>query len=196
MTSVPRDTRGGSGAWRATALVLAALLAGGAARAAGPEPRLREPAPGFTLPRLDTGRPGSLRDYRGRILVLNMFGTWCKPCRKELVQIEAWLAARRAAGRADSVAVLAVGRGESREKVAAFVRGLEVGFPVLLDAEKATNRSYPHYVPLLYVIDEEGVLVDAASGWEGDVKTWLESTVRVYERAWARKASGQGAAFR
>lgn len=177
----------------ACALGLAALLSSGAARAGGPEPRLREPVPEFTLPCLETGRPVSLRDYRGRILVLNMFGTWCKPCRGELVQIEAWLDARRAAGRADSVAVIAVGRGQDREKVAAFVKDLGVSFPILLDTEKDTNKNYPWYVPLLYIVDEEGVLVDAASGWETDVKGWLESTVRVHEREWARKAGkGQG----
>jgi peroxiredoxin len=163
------------------------LFAGVEVAEPGVEPRLREPAPDFTLPGLKTGKPRSLRHYRGKVLVLTMFGTWCKPCRKELRLVDEWLDSRRLAGRADSVAVLSVGRGESREKVAAFVEDLDLGFPILLDAGKSTYAAYPSYVPLLYIIDEEGVLVDAASGWEGDVKAWLESTVRCYERAWARK---------
>jgi thiol-disulfide isomerase/thioredoxin len=69
------------------ALLLGWVLAGcnGAPEATGPQPG--EPFPVLTLPALD-GPPLDLADYRGRVLVLNVWATWCAPCREEMPSLQ------------------------------------------------------------------------------------------------------------
>src|SRR5215211_9467049 len=50
----------------------------------------REPAPKVDLPRLDGNGDGSLADYRGHVVVLNFWASWCEPCRAESPLLQRW----------------------------------------------------------------------------------------------------------
>ena len=60
----------------------------------------RKRAPGFTLDRLSGGGEGSLADYRGRVVVLNFWASWCDPCREESPLLDRWHRGCRPAGAA------------------------------------------------------------------------------------------------
>ncbi len=133
-----------------------------------------EPAPTFRLADL-AGRPVDLASYRGRVVLLNFWATWCAPCRDEIPAIEAL--ARELEGR--GLSVLAVNHQEPAAAVGGFVRRYGLTLPVLLDPRGEVGERY-HVValPATFLIDPRGSLVGAALGfrdWSGPAaRTYLE----------------------
>jgi thiol-disulfide isomerase/thioredoxin len=79
-----------------------------------------------------------LGDQRGQVILLNLWATWCPPCRAEMPLIQAAYEQYRDAG----FTVLAVSQGEEAATVAAYVREAGLTFPVWLDAAGAAGRAY------------------------------------------------------
>src|SRR5215208_4416988 len=100
--------------------------------ASGERPR----APAITLPRLDGRGTGSLGDYRGRVVVLNYWASWCDPCRAESPLLERWH--RRIARRGGTV--LGIDVLDVTSDAQAFVRRYGLTYPMLRDAEGETQR--------------------------------------------------------
>jgi peroxiredoxin len=122
-------------------------------RFATPPPSL-EAAPDFSLHTLD-GRVVALSDYRGRVVLLNTWATWCPPCLAEMPDLEAYYRQHQD----DGFVVLAVNDGESPGAVAAFVEERGFTFPVLLDPEGVVLDAYDvRGLPTSFFIDREGVV--------------------------------------
>ncbi|PLX60756.1 peroxiredoxin [Sedimenticola selenatireducens] len=143
-------------------LLLGLLLTAGSASAA----RLLTPvdppteAPAFTLQ--DTGGNRiSLADYRGKVLVVNFWATWCPPCRREMPSLNraaAWL-------KKYDVALIAINSGERADKVEKFLQEQPLDFPVLLDPDSTVSTQWKATrLPITYVVDPQGRLVYRALG--------------------------------
>jgi cytochrome c biogenesis protein CcmG/thiol:disulfide interchange protein DsbE len=129
------------------------------ARSAAPTP-LAEAAPEFTLQTLD-GQSVRLSDYRGQVVLLNTWATWCPPCRAEMPDLEAYY---RQHGR-DGFVVLAVNNQESPGTVAAFLGEHDFTFPILLDPEGVVIREYGVLgLPTSFFIDRDGTMRGVWSG--------------------------------
>jgi peroxiredoxin len=114
-----------------------------------------EPAPDFevrTLAQTTT----KLSDYRGRIVFLNFWATWCGPCERELPAFQAFMAQQPD----DGPIVLAVDMGETFDQVNAYLTERNItGFPILLDARYVVSDQYGiGPIPVTYVIDKEGII--------------------------------------
>ena len=125
-------------------------------------------APDFSLRNLK-GNYESLDSYRGRVVVLNFWATWCAPCRVEMPSFEKLYRRYRSEG----VAVLAVTLDKNAgPKIKSFVDEYELSFPILLDEKGEVERLYPSMtIPFTYVIDREGRVVarvDGAKNWESN----------------------------
>ena len=125
-------------------------------------------APDFSLRNLK-GNYESLDSYRGQVVVLNFWATWCAPCRVEMPSFEKLYRRYRSEG----VAVLAVTLDKNAgPKIKSFVDEYELSFPILLDEEGEVERLYPSMtIPFTYVIDREGRVVarvDGAKNWESN----------------------------
>lgn len=111
-------------------------------------------APDFELENL-AGEAVKLSDYRGQVVVLNFWATWCAPCRIELPVLKG-LSKKYGD---DSLVVLAIDQGEPREEVAAFAQKNEFSFTVLLDTDLSLGKAYKaHTIPTTYVVDADGVI--------------------------------------
>ncbi|AHF04459.1 alkyl hydroperoxide reductase [Marichromatium purpuratum 984] len=139
--------------FRAPVLLLLSLILVGPLRAdvldALPEPL---PAPEFGL---DTPAGETLRlaDYRGRVVILNFWATWCPPCRAEMPSMQR--AYEALAG--DGVEILAINVDEDAATVADFGARLGLGFPLLVDPGSTVTLDYGvRGLPTSYVIDPEG----------------------------------------
>ena len=131
-------------------------------------------APDFHAIDLRSGKPASLADYRGKVLLLNIWATYCLPCRVEMPAIERL--SRRMAGTDFHVLAVSVDVVDSTE-VNAFVNQLGLSFDVLHDRQGVIEQQYQTTgVRESFVIDRHGVIVKkviGASEWDGPVNEVL-----------------------
>ena len=101
------------------------------------------------------GRPHRLADYRGKVVLVNFWATWCEPCRDEMPSIERL----RAALEGKPFAVLAVNLAEPPSRIRTFLAKVPVGFAVLLDRDTATAKAWQaKLLPATYIIGPDGVI--------------------------------------
>src|ERR1700682_5171388 len=122
-----------------SAFVLAAFALAGClpAGSAGQGSSTPGAAPDFTVKGID-GKTHSLSDYRGKVVVLNFWATWCIPCRAEMPDLEHEARLHRS----DPVAVVGMDWKEPGGPVQEFTRGLGVTYPILLDAVGRVYEAY------------------------------------------------------
>jgi cytochrome c biogenesis protein CcmG, thiol:disulfide interchange protein DsbE len=121
----------------------------------------REPAPAVDLPRLDGDGSGSLGDYRGRVVVLNFWASWCEPCRAESPLLQRWherLAKRGAT-------VLGVDVQDISDDALAFVDEYGLTYPMLRDGPGEIRDEYGILgLPETFVVDRRGRVAAVARG--------------------------------
>ena len=99
------------------------------------------------------GAPRTLDDYRGRVVLLNFWATWCEPCRDEMASMRKLQ--EKLTGR--PFVVLLVNYGETRTRVADFVKREAIAFPTLLDPnQKAPSAWRVRVLPSSFLIGPEG----------------------------------------
>ena len=118
---------------------------------------LNRPAPDLTLPTLD-GDTLRLADLRGKVVLVNFWGTWCEPCKEETPALQA------AYQRLQSEGLVIVGVNLRRQEpgddaVRDFVRQYGVTYPIALDVEGEAARLFQiSPIPVSYFIDPEGTI--------------------------------------
>ncbi|MEZ5615265.1 MAG: TlpA disulfide reductase family protein [Rhodocyclaceae bacterium] len=118
----------------------------------------RPPAPPLALPDIDD-KPVDLAAYRGRLVLVNFWATWCPPCRREFPS----LGRLQKKFRPDELAVLAVNVGEEAETIFSFAGASEV--TILLDRDSAAMRHWPvKGLPTTFIVDRQGRLALRAVG--------------------------------
>ncbi len=128
----------------------------------------------LTLSDLD-GKRVHLRDYRGKVVVLNFWATWCAPCRDEMPL----LTAAEKQWREKGVVFVAVSLDEkdSRKSIPEFVKRFQIGFPVLAGAtgDDLARLGLGEAVPDTAFLDERGVIVFRVLGQmrEGELEERL-----------------------
>ena len=156
-----------------TGLVLAALFVTALVIRVLPEMRLvgvGSNAPSFDAVNLRTGHPSGLADYRGRVILLNIWATWCQPCRVEMPALERL--SRTLRDTDFRVVAVSVDVSDSAT-VSAFARELGVTFDLLHDPTRRIEQRYQTTgVPETFVIDRHGVIVKKVIGavsWDSPV---------------------------
>lgn len=122
-----------------------------------PSPREGFPAPEFTLKTLAGGETVSLSDYRGRVVIVNLWASWCGPCRAEMPALQAVYAAQQAHG----LEILAINSTvqDSEAAARAFVQEFSLTFPVLLDQAGEVGQRYRLLsLPSTFFVDRKGVI--------------------------------------
>jgi len=115
-------------------------------------------APNFTLKNLE-GHEVSLEDYRGKIVLLNFWATWCVYCDMEMPDLQ------NVDKENEDVVVLAVDVGEDKETVEKYIKQNGYDFEVVLDEDGAISRMYlVGGYPTSYFIDKEGILLKSVPG--------------------------------
>lgn len=131
-----------------------ALPAPPSASANEPAPLVGHPAPDFTLADLD-GNPVALSELRGQVLLINLWATWCPPCRAEMPAIQAVHDDFAAQG----FEVLAVNVREDPATVARYMQQNNLSFPALLDSQGQVAADYRARVfPSSFFVDRNGIV--------------------------------------
>lgn len=136
-----------------------------------------EKAPDFSLPALG-GTAVKLSDYKGQVVFLNIWASWCPPCREEMPSMEA-LNRRLKDGPFKMLAV-SIDQGGA-EVVGPFLARGGLTFPVLLDPEGKTYKLYGLTgVPETFIIDKNGVVIQKIIGPQDWMSArWLEYFDRI-----------------
>jgi peroxiredoxin len=125
----------------------------------------------FALETLD-GKKVSLSSYKGQVVLLSFWATWCGPCKQEMPEMQTLYDNLKSRG----LTVVAVDVMEDKDTVSRFVKENKYTFPVLLDTNGSTAGSSMYGVsaiPTNYVIDRTGRIVGRAVGIGGP--TWMSS---------------------
>ena len=101
------------------------------------------------------GKKHSLADYRGKVVLVNFWATWCEPCREEMPSMERL----RVSLAERPFAVLAVNLAEPESRIRKFLDAMPVGFPILLDRDTKTTRAWQAKVlPATYIVGPDGAI--------------------------------------
>ena len=126
-------------------------------------PKAETAATDFTLKTLD-GKDVSLASYKGSVVFLSFWATWCGPCKQELPSVQALYDKLKAKG----FTIVAVDVMEEEKTVSAFVKANRMTFPVLLDADGRVGGEYDaRSIPTNYLIDRHGKILARIVGYDG-----------------------------
>ena len=109
------------------------------------------------------GKPVAIQDYRGQVILVNNWATWCPPCRTEMPELQAYYTAHAAEG----FVVVAIESGDPADQVASFVQEYGLTFPVWLDPQSKSQGIFKNWdLPSSYVIDRDGIV---RLSWTGGI---------------------------
>jgi peroxiredoxin len=136
---------------KALAAALLVMLCGAAA-AADLKLWTGGPPPALALKDLD-GRQHRLADYRGKVVLINFWATWCGPCREEMPSTQELK--NKLAGR--PFVVLAVNLDEPESRIRKFLTQMKLDFPILLDPDRNVAKGWnARILPATFIVGPDG----------------------------------------
>lgn len=120
----------------------------------------KPPAPDFFLTDLD-GNQHRLSDYRGQVIIINFWATWCPPCREEMPSMQrAWEQLEK-----EGILMFGIDVGEDEDTIFLFTANYPVEFPLLMDRDaRATNQWPVRGLPTTFVVGPKGRISYRAIG--------------------------------
>lgn len=129
--------------------------------------KVKFPAPELTLMDIQ-GISHSLAEYRGQVVLVNLWATWCPPCKEEMPALQAFYEKHKGSG----FVIIAINDGESKEDVLQFVKEYGLTFPVWLDPTYIATEQAFHTMnlPSSFVINRNGIVQLA---WVGGIDSGM-----------------------
>lgn len=154
---------------------LLGLAVATSAQAAGFEARSATPAPELKAQDIE-GESRTLGDYRGKVVLLNFWASWCPPCQREMPSMERL----RVKMAGQPLAIIALDSAETAEEVKAFLSKVSLGFPILLDPDGSNTKRWRVFaLPTTFLLDGQGrvryVLTGPTEWDEGEALEVIES---------------------
>ena len=117
------------------------------------------PTPEIALGTLE-GKKISLKDFRGKVILLNFWASWCEPCREEMPAMEKLYQEYKE----KNFVILAIAVKDSKQDTLNFVKELKLTYPIALDPDAKVGQEYGAWgLPVTYLIGPKGEAL--ARGW-------------------------------
>ena len=132
-------------------------------------------APDFTLLGLD-GKVHTLGEYKGNPLVINFWGTFCKPCVREMPTLQK----QKEVWQDKNVQIVGINLNENKITVKSFIEGINITFPILLDDDLIRNKYNVRSYPTTFFINANGIIEDIFIGemQESDLLIRIQKIVK------------------
>ncbi|MCL4638594.1 MULTISPECIES: TlpA family protein disulfide reductase [Olivibacter] len=125
--------------------------------------KIGDKAPDFSFTLADSSLK-NLQDYKGKVVLINFFATWCPPCRKELPRVQKEIYDRYKTNKKFELFVF--GREENWDKLRPFIEKTGYTFPILPDVKREIFSKYANSgIPRNVVVDEEGKIIYLSLGY-------------------------------
>jgi peroxiredoxin len=162
----------------------AAACGGGAAESPGDETPaaghglVGNPAPDFSVATVSNGKGNvALGDLRGKVVLVDFWGTFCEPCKKSFPKLQDLYA--RYASRGLSIVGISEDEAEDKEKIPSFGETYGAKFTLAWDRTKSAARKYkPETMPSSFLIDKEGVIRYAHVGYHDGEELEVEKEIK------------------
>ena len=129
---------------------------------------------GFKLPNVDGTKDISPANYRKRVMLLNFWGTWCKPCLKELPEFDQLYRRYRKHG----MTLLAIATDEEPEGVVDFADKRKLAAKLAIGGETYAGKYGSPKFPFTFVVDYKGIIRAAYRGYKPECMGQLEADIR------------------
>jgi peroxiredoxin len=136
-------------------------------------PKKGEPAPPLKVT-TTSGQPLTLANYKGYVLILDFFASWCQPCKNSIPHL---IELNRKYGK-QGVQILGLSLDEDNENLIEFVAPLKLNYPVALANEDLQTEYGLRSLPTLFIINKKGIVVEKFMGLSDEVKKNVEKTIK------------------
>jgi len=138
-----------------------------------------DPAPDFSLPDIYEGGIISLKDYRGSIVLVDFWASWCGPCRVSLPEYNQLRNKMKTTLVKGDFEVLAINVDMSKEDAMRFLDQHPLDFPVLLETTGVSQQKYKLMaMPTSFLVDQQGLIRIAHQGYSPGYLQVLEKEIR------------------
>lgn len=139
----------------------------------GRDPGVGQPIKSFSL-ETTTGKTISSAKLKGRVVLLNFWGTWCKPCLKELPEFDRLYRRYRKSG----LVLLAIATDSDPEPVKALAKERRLAAKIAVGGEELANSYKSPSFPFSFVVDENGIIQASYRGFKPECLGQLEQDIR------------------
>jgi peroxiredoxin len=137
-------------------------------------PQPGQPAPAFKVV-TTSGQAVSLDNYRGHVLVVDFFATWCQPCRRSIPHL---IKMNQKYGK-QGLQVLGLSADEESDSaLKAFIEERRINYPVALAGEAVTSGFGIRSVPVMFIIDKKGKVAEVFRGFSDTIGSSMEELVK------------------
>lgn len=135
-------------------------------------------APGFALPNIFDGKISQLEDYRGQLVLVDFWASWCGPCQTSLPAYDNLRTALQAKYGVEAFEVLAINVDVTKEEGLQFLDKYPVSVPVLRENTGATQQKYQLVgLPASFLIDQQGQIIIAHQGYSSAYLNYLQGEI-------------------
>ncbi len=137
--------------------------------------KLNQTVPEFSFTTAD-GKAIQFSDYKGKVILINFFATWCGPCIQEMPYLQSAIWDKLKDN--PNFSIVSFGRDHSQEEVSKFITTKKFTFPIYADKGKSIyNLFASKYIPRNYLVDQNGTIVYASTGFSIEEFELLKSKI-------------------
>jgi thiol-disulfide isomerase/thioredoxin len=137
-------------------------------------PRTGEPAPPLIKVTTTSGQQLTLANYKGYVLILDFFASWCQPCKRSIPHM---MELNRKYGK-QGLQILGLSLDEDNGDLIDFVAPFKLNYPVALANEDLQTEYGLRSLPTLFIINKKGIVVEKFMGLTDEVKKNVETTIK------------------
>ena len=139
------------------------------------ETLVSQPAPDFSLSRLNGEGQINLAEMKGKVIYLDFWATWCPPCRKSFP----WMEEMHTRYKDDGLAIVAISVDGKQELAEKFVNETKASFITAIDSGKKTAKAYKlRAMPSSYLIDRNGNIISSHLGFRTSKTAAMEAEIK------------------